>query len=227
MGGRGGAAAWDAAADRVRPGTAAADDLAGEHPSHGRRRGAREVAAGAGPGRRDGRRGSARSGPGHPAAVRSARRYLGGQRRRRLDARCRLPRLGPLRRRDLRLGQPERRRAGRLPRGGRAWGSDGQAPADRHRHPRTAVHPRGRAPVRLRRGRRAQGQPAGRARLGDGRSPAAPEASRGLSARTDLVVADRRDIPGTAHPFAGPVAHSLLHHAHGPVAIVPSGWPGG
>lgn len=44
----------------------------------------------------------------------------------------------------------------------------------------------------------------------------------GLSARADLVVMGRHgDHPGPHGP--GPVRHAVLSHAHGPVAIVPSG----
>ena len=44
----------------------------------------------------------------------------------------------------------------------------------------------------------------------------------GLSARADLVVMGRRGgHPGPHGP--GPVRHAVLSHAHGPIAIVPSG----
>jgi nucleotide-binding universal stress UspA family protein len=42
-----------------------------------------------------------------------------------------------------------------------------------------------------------------------------------LSARADLVVIGRH----TSHPGlpgAGPVRHTVLNHAHGPIAVVPS-----
>jgi nucleotide-binding universal stress UspA family protein len=44
----------------------------------------------------------------------------------------------------------------------------------------------------------------------------------GLSARADLVVVGRHDgHPGPHGP--GPVRHAVLSHAHGPIALVPSG----
>jgi nucleotide-binding universal stress UspA family protein len=44
----------------------------------------------------------------------------------------------------------------------------------------------------------------------------------GLSARADLVVMGRHDgHPGPHGP--GPVRHAVLSHAHGPIAVVPSG----
>ena len=44
----------------------------------------------------------------------------------------------------------------------------------------------------------------------------------GLSARADLVVMGRHsEHPGPYGP--GPVRHAVLSHAHGPIAVVPSG----
>ena len=44
----------------------------------------------------------------------------------------------------------------------------------------------------------------------------------GLSARADLVVMGRRgEHPGPHGP--GPVRHAVLSHAHGPIAVIPSG----
>jgi len=43
------------------------------------------------------------------------------------------------------------------------------------------------------------------------------------SARTDLVVLGRHGHPGGTGPGIGSVQHAVLDHAHGPVAIVPSG----
>ena len=44
----------------------------------------------------------------------------------------------------------------------------------------------------------------------------------GLSARADLVVMGRHGgHPGPHGP--GPVRHAVLSHAHGPIAVVPSG----
>jgi hypothetical protein len=44
----------------------------------------------------------------------------------------------------------------------------------------------------------------------------------GLSARADLVVIGRHgEHPGPHGP--GPIRHAVLSHAHGPIAIVPSG----
>jgi len=43
------------------------------------------------------------------------------------------------------------------------------------------------------------------------------------SARTDLVVLGRHGHPGGVGPGIGSVQHAVLDHAHGPVAIIPSG----
>jgi nucleotide-binding universal stress UspA family protein len=43
------------------------------------------------------------------------------------------------------------------------------------------------------------------------------------SARADLVVLGRHGHPGGAGPGIGSVQHAVLDHAHGPVAVVPSG----
>jgi nucleotide-binding universal stress UspA family protein len=43
------------------------------------------------------------------------------------------------------------------------------------------------------------------------------------SARTDLVVLGRHGHPDGAGPGIGSVQHAVLDHAHGPVAIIPSG----
>jgi nucleotide-binding universal stress UspA family protein len=43
------------------------------------------------------------------------------------------------------------------------------------------------------------------------------------SARADLVVLGRHGHPGGAGPGIGSVQHAVLDHAHGPVAIIPSG----
>jgi nucleotide-binding universal stress UspA family protein len=43
------------------------------------------------------------------------------------------------------------------------------------------------------------------------------------SARADLVVLGRHRHPHGAGPGIGSVQHALLDHAHGPVAIIPSG----
>jgi nucleotide-binding universal stress UspA family protein len=43
------------------------------------------------------------------------------------------------------------------------------------------------------------------------------------SARTDLVVLGRHGHPAGAGPGIGSIQHAVLDHAHGPVAIVPSG----
>ncbi len=41
------------------------------------------------------------------------------------------------------------------------------------------------------------------------------------SARADLIVLGRNSGDDMGHPGADPVIHAVLHHAHGPVAIVP------
>jgi nucleotide-binding universal stress UspA family protein len=43
------------------------------------------------------------------------------------------------------------------------------------------------------------------------------------SARADLVVLGRHGHPGGVSPGIGSVQHAVLDHAHGPVAVVPSG----
>jgi nucleotide-binding universal stress UspA family protein len=43
------------------------------------------------------------------------------------------------------------------------------------------------------------------------------------SARADLVVLGRHSHPGGAGPGIGSIQHAVLDHAHGPVAVVPSG----
>ena len=43
------------------------------------------------------------------------------------------------------------------------------------------------------------------------------------SARADLVVLGRHGHPGGVGPGIGSVQHAVLDHAHGPVAIIPSG----
>ena len=43
----------------------------------------------------------------------------------------------------------------------------------------------------------------------------------GASARADLVVLGRNGTAGDGRPRARAVTHALLHHAHGPVAVVP------
>ena len=43
------------------------------------------------------------------------------------------------------------------------------------------------------------------------------------SARTDLVVVGRHGHPGGEGPGIGSIQHAVLDHAHGPVAIIPSG----
>jgi len=45
----------------------------------------------------------------------------------------------------------------------------------------------------------------------------------GYSARADLVVLGRHGHPADAGPGIGSVQHAVLDHAHGPVAIVPTG----
>ena len=44
-----------------------------------------------------------------------------------------------------------------------------------------------------------------------------------LSARTDLVVLGRHGHPAGPGPGIGSIQHAVLDHAHGPVAVVPSG----
>jgi nucleotide-binding universal stress UspA family protein len=41
------------------------------------------------------------------------------------------------------------------------------------------------------------------------------------STRADLIVLGRHASPGGAGPVVGSVLHAVLHHAHGPVAVVP------
>jgi nucleotide-binding universal stress UspA family protein len=43
------------------------------------------------------------------------------------------------------------------------------------------------------------------------------------SARTDLVVLGRHGHPGGSGPGIGSVQHAVLDHAHGPIAVIPSG----
>lgn len=43
------------------------------------------------------------------------------------------------------------------------------------------------------------------------------------SARADLVVLGRHGHPGGAGPGIGSIQHAVLDHAHGPVAVIPSG----
>ena len=43
----------------------------------------------------------------------------------------------------------------------------------------------------------------------------------GASARADLIVLGRRTAEDSSHAGTGAVAHAVLNHAHGPVAIVP------
>jgi nucleotide-binding universal stress UspA family protein len=43
------------------------------------------------------------------------------------------------------------------------------------------------------------------------------------SARADLVVLGRHGHPAGLGPGIGSIQHAVLDHAHGPVAIVPSG----
>jgi nucleotide-binding universal stress UspA family protein len=45
----------------------------------------------------------------------------------------------------------------------------------------------------------------------------------GYSARADLVVLGRHGHPAGAGPGIGSIQHAVLDHAHGPVAVVPSG----
>jgi len=45
----------------------------------------------------------------------------------------------------------------------------------------------------------------------------------GASARADLVVLGRPDVPGLGVAGLGSVTHAVLNHAHGPVAIIPNG----
>jgi nucleotide-binding universal stress UspA family protein len=45
----------------------------------------------------------------------------------------------------------------------------------------------------------------------------------GASARADLVVLGRPDLPGLGMGGLGSVTHAVLNHAHGPVAIIPNG----
>ncbi len=47
------------------------------------------------------------------------------------------------------------------------------------------------------------------------------------SARADLVVLGRHGHPADAGPGIGSIQHAVLDHAHGPVAVVPSGDLGG
>jgi nucleotide-binding universal stress UspA family protein len=51
---------------------------------------------------------------------------------------------------------------------------------------------------------------------------AAPgRALAGASARADLVVLGRNSADDSARPSTGAVTHAVLHHAHGPVAVIP------
>ncbi len=43
----------------------------------------------------------------------------------------------------------------------------------------------------------------------------------GASARADLVVLGRNSADDSARPSTGAVTHAVLHHAHGPVAVIP------
>ena len=43
------------------------------------------------------------------------------------------------------------------------------------------------------------------------------------SARADLVVLGRHEHPARPGPGIGSIQHTVLDHAHGPVAVVPSG----
>jgi nucleotide-binding universal stress UspA family protein len=43
----------------------------------------------------------------------------------------------------------------------------------------------------------------------------------GASARADLVVLGRNSADDSAQPTTGAVTHAVLHHAHGPVAVIP------
>lgn len=45
----------------------------------------------------------------------------------------------------------------------------------------------------------------------------------GYSARADLVVLGRHDSPRATSRAVGSILHTLLHRAHGPIAVVPSG----
>ena len=45
----------------------------------------------------------------------------------------------------------------------------------------------------------------------------------GASARADLVVLGRPEVPGRGVAGLGSVTHAVLNHAHGPVAIIPAG----
>ncbi len=48
-----------------------------------------------------------------------------------------------------------------------------------------------------------------------------------LSARADLVVLGRHDVPGSVlDPFLGPAVHTTLNHQQGPIAVIPSSWQG-
>jgi len=51
---------------------------------------------------------------------------------------------------------------------------------------------------------------------------AAPgRALAGASASADLVVLGRNGAGDSARPSTGAVTHAVLHHAHGPVAVIP------
>jgi nucleotide-binding universal stress UspA family protein len=51
---------------------------------------------------------------------------------------------------------------------------------------------------------------------------AAPgRALAGASARADLVVLGRSRADDSVRPATGAVTHAVLHHAHGPVAVIP------
>ncbi len=118
----------------------------------------------------------------HPAGHRDRPRYPGRRRRAertagardhrsrigRLDAGRRLPWHGHVHRADPRVGQPVRGRPRALPGGGRPRADDRSASAGRRRHRRPGRGV-GRAHVRVRGGRAAQGQPGRGARLGLGR----------------------------------------------------------
>jgi nucleotide-binding universal stress UspA family protein len=50
-----------------------------------------------------------------------------------------------------------------------------------------------------------------------------PRVLASYSARADLVVLGRHGHPEGAVPGIGSIQHAVLDHAHGPVAVIPSG----
>jgi nucleotide-binding universal stress UspA family protein len=50
-----------------------------------------------------------------------------------------------------------------------------------------------------------------------------PRVLASYSARADLVVLGRHGHPEGAGPGIGSIQHAVLDHAHGPVAVIPSG----